>query len=276
VNLVWKRRTGPTEDVPSGNEGDSPAPDRSGLSAAEQEANWIAGRLRKMVSDRHEVWDEETRTFRAVRWSDMVILLRAPGAKADKFAQAFARHGVPLVVARAGFFDSTEVTDLLSLLQLLDNPLQDIPTLAVLRSPLVGLSLDELAAIRLTARGVNFWTVLQRWRDRNVSSDGGEPGASFVRVERFLQQYAKWKRMGRDVSLSHRIEMILDETQYLEWLQSQIRGRERCGNVRQLLALARELILSKGRDLPDFCGLWRDNRRLDLIASPPCRRQWKR
>ena len=46
--------------------------------------------------------------------------------------------------------------------------------------------------------------------------------------------------MGRDASLSHRLEMILDETHYLEWLQSQPRGRERCGNVRQFLALARE------------------------------------
>ena len=172
VNLIWKRKTQAGDDPSSGDEDDGRAVNPAELGSAEREANWIAQQLREMMAARHEVWDEETKVFRPVRWNDMVILLRAPGAKADKYAQVFARLGVPLVAARAGFFDSTEVTDLLSLLQLLDNPLQDIPTLAVLRSPLVGLSLDELASIRLAARGARFWTALQRWRDRNVPVDG--------------------------------------------------------------------------------------------------------
>ena len=240
VNLIWKRKATSGDDSPSGEEEDSREINPAELGAAEREANWIAQKLREMVAGEHQVWDEGTDGFRAVRWSDMVVLLRAPGAKADKYAQVFDRHGVPLVVARAGFFDSTEVTDLLSLLQLLDNPLQDIPTLAVLRSPLVGLSLDELATIRLAVRGANFWTALQRWRSQSVPSDGAVPTSAFVRIDRFLQQFSKWRRMGRDASLSHRLELILDETHYLEWLQSQVRGRERCGNVRQLLRLARE------------------------------------
>jgi ATP-dependent exoDNAse (exonuclease V) beta subunit len=68
---------------------------------------------------------------------------------------------VPLLVERSGFFEALEVADLLNLLRLLDNPLQDVPLLAVLRSPLVGLSLDELATIRLAANG-HFWTALVR------------------------------------------------------------------------------------------------------------------
>ena len=56
----------------------------------------------------------------------------------------------------ADFMTAARSLDLLSLLQLLDNPLQDVPCIAVLRSPLVGLSLDELAEIRLAASG-HFW-----------------------------------------------------------------------------------------------------------------------
>ena len=60
---------------------------------------------------------------------------------------------------------ASKSVDLLSLLQLLDNPLQDLPVLAVLRSPLVGLTLNELATIRLTAKG-HFWTALVEWEEK--------------------------------------------------------------------------------------------------------------
>ena len=95
----------------------------------------------------------------------MAVLLRAPSNKAEAYAKEFERAGVPLVVERGGFYESTEILDLLSLLQLLDNPLQDVPAMAVLRSPFVGCSLDELAQIRLAATHVHFWTALNRWRD---------------------------------------------------------------------------------------------------------------
>ena len=95
----------------------------------------------------------------------MAVLLRSPSGKAEIFAKEFERAGVPLVVARGGFYETSEILDLLSLLQLLDNPLQDVPCIAVLRSPLVGLSLNELAEIRLAAKDVHFWTALNRARN---------------------------------------------------------------------------------------------------------------
>ena len=95
-----------------------------------------------------QIWDDAQKKFRDAEWRDMAVLLRAMSGKSEIFAMEFERAGVPLVMARGGFYDSGEISDLLSLLQLLDNPLQDVPCIAVLRSPLVGLSLDELAAIR--------------------------------------------------------------------------------------------------------------------------------
>ena len=85
---------------------------------------------------------------------------RAPSGKAEIYAKEFQRADVPLIVERGGFYDRNEIMDLLSLLHLLDNPLQDVPAIAVLRSPLASLSLNELAQIRLAAKGVHFWTAL--------------------------------------------------------------------------------------------------------------------
>ena len=135
--------------------------DLADLQETEREARLLALRL-KQLAGKHEIWDAEEKHFRAAGWRDMAVLLRSPSGKAEIYAKEFGRAGVPLVVERGGFYDSAEILDLLSLLQLLDNPLQDVPAIAVLRSPLAGLSLDELAQIRLAAKGVHFWTALNR------------------------------------------------------------------------------------------------------------------
>ncbi|HXC99459.1 MAG TPA: 3'-5' exonuclease, partial [Verrucomicrobiae bacterium] len=132
-----------------------------------------------------------------------------------------------------GFYDSAEVADLLSLLKLFDNPLQDLPALAVLRSPLVGMSLDELATMRLTQSDGHIWTALQRYHD--ASGDSGRPKA-----DRFLKNFAAWRRLARQVSLSRCLEAVLDGTHYAEWLLTQPRGEQRHANVRRLLALAQQ------------------------------------
>src|SRR5262249_37507466 len=132
------------------------------LQAAEKEARHVALRLRQLKADGFQLVDRDTKQPRSVEWRDMAVLLRAPTAKAEGYARQFERIGVPLQVARTGFYESLEVADLLNLLKLLDNPLQDVPLLAVLRSPLVALSLEALATIRLAAKG-HFWTALVRW-----------------------------------------------------------------------------------------------------------------
>ncbi len=137
----------------------------AGLEETEKEAQLLALRLRELKNARHEIRDARPKAFRPVEWRDMAVLLRSPANKAEAYAKEFERVGVPLVVERGGFFESAEILDLLSLLQLLDNPLQDVPCIAVLRSPLVGLSLDELGEIRLAAKGVHFWTALNRARN---------------------------------------------------------------------------------------------------------------
>ncbi len=156
------------------------------MEEAEKEARLVALRVRQLQASRHPVWDEASRAFRPVAWSDIAVLLRSPASKSESYAKQFARLNVPLQVARGGFYESTEVSDLLSLLQLLDNPLQDLPLLAVLHSPLVGLTLDELATIRLAVKGP-FWTALVLWHEaqsvRRRSTGGQAPEGRGPRVE---------------------------------------------------------------------------------------------
>ncbi len=197
-------------------------------------ARLLAMRLRELKASGHSVWDEHLGAMRSVEWGDMAVLMRSPTGKAESFAREFARAGVPLVVARSGFYDSTEIADLLSLLRLLDNPLQDLPALAVLRSPLVGMSLEELAALRLAQSAGHVWAALQRYHDLNRNDSG------WAKADRFLKSFTGWRRLARRVSLSRCLETVLDATHYADWLLTQTRGEQRRANIRRLLALAQQ------------------------------------
>lgn len=84
---------------------------------------------------------------------DIVILMRSPSARQTVFAAALAREGIPCDGGESeDFFSAMEVAVVLSLLEVVDNPRQDVPLIAVLRSPLVGMSADRLAEIRAVQR----------------------------------------------------------------------------------------------------------------------------
>ncbi|HEY6167098.1 MAG TPA: UvrD-helicase domain-containing protein, partial [Verrucomicrobiae bacterium] len=216
------------------------------LGSAEREARLVAQRLHELHTQRINVWKDQH--WQPVEWRDMVVLLRSPRGKAECYAREFARLGVPLEVARGGFYDTTEVTDLLSLLQLLDNPLQDVPALAVLRSPLAGLTLDELGVVRLAERRGRFWIALLKFhRDAtrlklNFSDPAIHAAVDSARpkVDAFLKSFARWRQLARQGALSHCLETVLDETHYEDWLLAQPRGAQRRANVGRLLAMTRQ------------------------------------
>ena len=242
----------------------------AGLDETQREARLVARRIRELVAGGHEVFDGGQKVFRPVKWRDIAILLRSPRGRSEIFAQEFERAGIPLAVARGGFYESAEILDLLSLLQLLDNPLQDVPCLAVLRSPLVGLSLDELAEIRLAAREKHFWTALVRSRrteggrrraempeselsqlaarvpDSN-DAEGDNPRSGQEDRSRaqdkigvFLDRFSRWRKLAKLVSLSQCLETVLAETLYADWLRAQPRGAQRAANVAGFLRLAQQ------------------------------------
>jgi ATP-dependent helicase/nuclease subunit A len=226
--LCLKKKPGEVSDDENG--------DWADLAESAKEARLVARRLKELVagSEPQKIWDDEKKIFRAADWRDMAVLLRSPAGKAEVFAKEFERAGVPLVVARGGFYETSEVLDLLSLLQLLDNPLQDAPCIAVLRSPLVGCSFDELAEIRLAAKDVHFWTALNRAR----SAECGVRNELRRKIEGFLERFSRWRKLARQVSLSQCLEEVLAETHYADWLQSRPRGAQRRANVEQFLNLA--------------------------------------
>jgi len=231
---LWLRlKNNHAADAPDDDSGDD---DLAALEESGKEARLVAHRLRDLVAEGHKIWDEANATERVVEWRDLAVLLRAPSGKSEVYAKEFERAGVPLVVERGGFYDSAEIADLLSLLRLLDNPLQDVPAIAVLRSPLAGLSLDELATVRLAARNAHFWMALNRMQN----PESGIQNVTTQKVGIFLERFQRWRQLARQAALSQCLESVLAETHYAQWLRSRPRGAQRQANVERFLGLAQQ------------------------------------
>ncbi len=203
------------------------------LQESEKEARIVVGRLLELKNSGHGIL--ENGRLRPADWRDIAVLLRAPGSKAEVYAKEFASSGVPLVVERGGFYESSEISDLLSLLQLADNPLQDVPCIAVLRSPLAGCTLDELAEIRLAGQG-HYWFALSR----AAASKSPVRDETREKAQRFLARFSRWRRLAQQASLSQCLEEILRETHYDDWLLGRPRGAQRRANVERFLNLAEQ------------------------------------
>ena len=243
IHIRTKTRDDGAVESNGSNESQTSAADFVDLDATEKEARLVALQLKKLRQEKLQVWDDDKEISRAVEWRDMVVLLRSPRNKAEIFAREFNRVGVPLHVKRESFYSATEISDLISLLQLLDNPMQDLPLLAVLRSPLVGLSVDQLAMIRAGQHDDRFWAAMFKFGTTppEFSGTAGEiAAAARPKLKAFLTSFELWRRHARQGALSNCMRAILDETHYESLILAEERGEERLANVNRLLRLMRQ------------------------------------
>lgn len=120
------------------------------------EAKLAAERIKELKKSQL-VTDKVSGELRQVRYSDIVILLRSLNGWADEFVTVLNDAGIPAhTVSASGYFSAVEVQTVLSFLRILDNPRQDIPLTAILRSPIVGMTEEELAKIRLWEKTKSF------------------------------------------------------------------------------------------------------------------------
>ncbi|MBO5363913.1 MAG: helicase-exonuclease AddAB subunit AddA [Clostridia bacterium] len=192
-------------------------------SAPQMEAEVIAKRIRNMVDGGElQVTDGETKEPRPVRLGDITILVRNK-SRVPEMEQVLNGYGIP-TASEVGqqYLDSLEVLTVLSFLQIIDNPRQDIPLLAVLRSAIFGFSPEELANIRLSAKG-DFYTAL-------IAS--AEQGNS--RAAEFLECLEDLRKDAVGHGVGHLIFRILHELHYLALVGAMPSGRVRQRNLNLL------------------------------------------
>ncbi|WP_110932120.1 helicase-exonuclease AddAB subunit AddA [Paenibacillus bouchesdurhonensis] len=227
------------------------------LEAVRLEARAIAAKIREMRQKPLRIYDKHLKGLRPVEYRDMVILLRSTLTWAPAMMEELRMEGIPAYgEVSQGYFEASEVETMLSLLQVIDNPLQDIPLAAVLRSPLYSLSEEELAEIRLAAPRSNFYEALQAFIARDetapaleaavgVEAEGADDiGTKFDRLKARLvactEQLESWRNSAREGELGDLIRDIYRQTGFLDWVGGLPGGGQRQNNLRALLDRARQ------------------------------------
>ena len=153
------------------------------VSAARAEADFVADYIKKMIADGFPVQDETTKLPRPIREDDVVLLMRSPRARLFEYRRALEARGLHCCCeADSDFYETMEIAVVLSLLQIVDNPRQDVPLISVLRSPLFGFTPDRLAVIRGKEKHGDFYDALL--------ADDGEDTAAFLATLRALRESA--------------------------------------------------------------------------------------
>lgn len=210
------------------------ADDWESIEELEKEAMVMARRIKQLVAGDEEhdpvkVWDKDLEAYRPISYRDIVVLLRSTRYRVNKIVEIFRQWEIPVYAdVESGYFNAPEIEAMLSLLQVIDNPQQDIPLAAVLRSPIVGLSGADLARIRLVNRQGDFYSAVCE------AAEKLEPGELKNKLNRFLEQLDRWRTMARREPLSTLIWAIYQETTFLEFNAALPGGKQRQANLRAL------------------------------------------
>lgn len=125
----------------------------------EAEAQHIADTIKKIIADKMQVKDKDG--YRDASYRDFCILMRASSNRAEKYAEVLERNNIPVYLPdKSGFFASSEISDVINLIRVIDNPVQDIPLLATLLSPVFGFTADDMAKMRIEERNLPLYHCL--------------------------------------------------------------------------------------------------------------------
>lgn len=142
-------------------------------------------------------------------YGDFCILLRTAKNVSSVYANALSERGIPVFSPETGgFFEAAEISFILSLLRMLDNPVQDIPLAAVMLSPLFGFSAGELADIRASAKErLEAGETEPLYRSVAVSADEGDEKAAA-----FLKKIESLRRLSLTLSAGELVRRVCEET----------------------------------------------------------------
>lgn len=189
--------------------------------SATLEGRHIAGIIREMMDSGFLV--TENGTQRPVQYRDFCVLLRSANKVAPLYAKEMAECGVPSWAASVGgFFAAAEVALMLSLLRVVDNPMQDIPLLAVLMSPIYGFTPDDMADIRLEDRSLPLYLAVVRHAEKDP------------RCAAFLQTLERFRTVAASMPSDEFLNFLYEETGYRNLVQTLPGGEGRLANLRLL------------------------------------------
>ncbi len=216
------------------------------IADVELEAKFVANQIKKLVENKFQVWDRKQEVYRDIQYRDMVILLRSTSKVAPIYEQELLNLQMPVFSdSSQEYLESVEIETIMSLLKIIDNPIQDIPLVTVMRSNIGKFTDDELIQIRLADKQDNFYTCLQKAK---LSVDSSLK----QKIEVFLESLKNWRKEQEYLALDELIWKIYSDTGYYNYVGLMPNGKMRQANLRMLFERAKQYETASFKGLYNF------------------------
>ncbi len=195
----------------------------------EMEARMIARRIKELVGS-FQVTDKESGELRPAHYLDMVILLRTTAGWDEIFKKVLEEEGVPIhMSAKTGYFAAVEIQTILQVIRILDNPLQDIPMVGVMKSFFGGFNEEEIAKIQAERKSKEPFFQKLKWMAKNHPDE---------KLSAFLTFVEKYRRKSVYTPIKDLLKELIIESGYYHNVAVRPAGEQRIANLEMLLAKA--------------------------------------
>jgi ATP-dependent helicase/nuclease subunit A len=226
--------------------------DKEELDSIQIEARLVARRIKELMSAANrysfKVYDKDLKDYRNIRYKDIVILMRATANWAPTFMEELGSDGIPVYAdAGTGYFQTVEIRTIMALLQIIDNPMQDVPMLSVLRSPIFSFTPEELTDIRVIEKEKYFYenikTLVEADDEIAMSADGRRyifEESIKEKAQYFIESLSKWRERAIHMPIDEFIWYLYMDTSYYGYVGAMPGGIQRQANLRILFQRARQ------------------------------------
>ena len=209
------------------------------------EAKFVAHKIQQLISSGYQVYDRK-KGYRPITYQDIVILLRATSSLATIYEQELNNLDLPVFTDTSGsYLDTPEIQTMLSVLKIIDNPMQDIPLVTVLRSSIANFTDNDLMNIRLADKNCNFYEALLKKR---ISCEGELK----EKIEKLLSNLENWKQKEQYMPLDELIWQIYLDTGYYHYVGLLPNGEMRQANLKMLFEKAKKYETASFKGLFSF------------------------
>lgn len=214
----------------------------------ELEADRLAKLIEGIVSSGVNVYDADENVYRPAEYRDIVILTRSVAGWADTFADALMDRGIPAYTdSSTGYFSVREIQVILSMLTIVDNPVQEISLAAAMMSYFGGFTAAELGMVRKLGREYvdknvhnNLYEHLKAVAVLGEAGKMQEPYAKQLsgKCALFLAKLTEYRDKSSVESLYDLCWEIIYDSGYYDYVGTMPAGAQRQANLNVLLERA--------------------------------------
>ena len=202
------------------------------------EAVTVANRIKELVDSHFKVYDGNGK-YRDLKYSDIVVLMRSTKVNGELLQEILESNNIPSFLQKEEYFEKREIKLMLTLISLINNHIQDIPLVSVMRSPIGNFTENELSKIRLENRASSFYNAVKYYKSSSDDLTKEEQKLS-KKCKSFLKDLDRWRGYVKMKSISALIWTLYEETGFYDFMGALEGGDEAQANLKLLYERARK------------------------------------